>query len=132
LPEIGYLNIKEEFYNIFTKLFKYMSSNEIAELLFFIENPKSDIKLSNPLLKQEVIADYRNLNYLQTNSVKDKIYFFYEVKEKNKIYANLLRNAFEDEMQKIKDFVNLQGLLMYITIVFLVIFMIMPVLLSVM
>jgi len=130
--DIWYFDIKKEFYNIFTQLFKYLSKDEIAELLFFIENPKVEINIKNPFLKQEIVADYKWIIYIQAYDVKKKMDFFTQTKEKNKIYYNLLRNAFEDELQKIKDFLYLLGLIMYIIIVLLVVIMIMPVLFSAM
>ena len=130
--DIGYFDIKKEFYNIFTQLFKYLTKDEIAELLFFIENPKVEINIRNPFLKQEIVADYKWIIYIQAYDVKKKMDFFQQIKEKNKIYYNLLRNAFEDELQKIKDFLYLLWLIMYIVIVLLVVIMIMPVLFSAM
>jgi len=130
--DIGYFDIKKEFYSIFSQLFQYLNKDEIAELLFFIENPKVEINIRNPFLRQEIVADYKGIVYIQAYDVKKKPEFFKQVKEKNKIYYGLLRNAFEDEFEKIKDFLNMQWLLMYIVIVLLVVFMIMPVLLSAM
>jgi len=130
--DIWYFDIKKEFYNIFSQLFKYLSKDEIAELLFFIENPKVEINIRNPFLKQEIVADYKWIIYIQAYDVKKKMDFFQQVKEKNKIYYNLLRNSFEDELEKIKNFVYLVGLIMYIIIVLLVVIMIMPVLFSAM
>jgi len=130
--DIWYFDIKREFYNIFNQLFKYLSKDEIAELLFFIENPKVEINIKNPFLKQEIVADYKWIIYIQAYDVKKKMDFFIQIKEKNKIYYDLLRNAFEDELQKIKDFLYLLWLIMYIIIVLLVVIMIMPVLFSAM
>ena len=130
--DIWYFDIKKEFYNIFTQLFKYLNKDEIAELLFFIENPKVEINIKNPFLKQEIVADYKGIIYIQAYDVKKKMDFFIQIKEKNKIYYNLLRNAFEDEFQKIKEFLNLLWLIMYIVVVLLVVIMIMPVLFSAM
>jgi DNA-binding transcriptional regulator GbsR (MarR family) len=130
--DIWYFDIKKEFYNIFSQLFKYLSKDEIAELLFFIENPKVEINIKNPFLKQEIVADYKWIIYIQAYDVKKKIDFFEQVKQKNLIYYNLLRNAFEDELQKVKDFLYLLGLIMYIVIVLIVVIMIMPVLFSAM
>lgn len=130
--DIWYFDIKKEFYNIFSQLFKYLSKDEIAELLFFIENPKVEINIKNPFLKQEIVADYKWIIYIQAYDVKKKMDFFEQIKQKNLVYYNLLRNAFEDELQKIKDFLYLLWLIMYIVIVLIVIIMIMPVLFSAM
>ena len=130
--DIWYFDIKKEFYAIFSELFKFLNKDEIAELLFFIENPRVEINIKNPFLKQEIVADYKGIIYIQAYDVKKKPEFFKQVKEKNRVYYGLLRNAFEDEFEKIKDFLNMQWLLMYIVIVLLVVFMIMPVLLSAM
>ena len=130
--DIWYFNIKKEFYNIFSQLFKYLSKDEIAELLFFIENPKVEINIKNPFLRQEIVADYKWIIYIQAYDVKKKMDYFKQIKEKNLIYYNLLRNAFEDELQKIKDFLSLLWLVMYIVIVLIVVIMIMPVLFSAM
>lgn len=130
--DIWYFDIKKEFYSIFSQLFKYLSKDEIWELLFFIENPKIEINIKNPFLRQEIVADYKWIIYIQAYDVKKKMDFFQQIKDKNKIYYNLLRNAFEDEFQKTKEFLSLLWLIMYILIVLLVVIMIMPVLFSAM
>ena len=130
--DIWYFDIKKEFYDIFSQLFKYLDKDEIAELLFFIENPKIEVDIKNPFLKQEIVADYKWIIYIQAYDVKKKMDFFEQVKEKNIVYYNLLRNSFEDEFAKIKDELNFLWLMMYIAIVMMVVAMIMPVLLSAM
>ncbi len=130
--DIWYFDIKKEFYSIFTQLFQFLSKDEIVELLFFIENPKVEINIKNPFLRQEIVADYKWIVYIQAYDVKKKMDFFLQIQEKNKIYYNLLRNAFEDEFGKIKEFLSLLWLIMYIIIVLLVVIMIMPVLFSAM
>jgi hypothetical protein len=101
-------------------------------LLFFIENPDVDLKIENPLLRQDIVNDYKSLNKIQNDDIRRKMIFFKEVEEKNKIYYNLLRNSFEDEFAKIKDYLNMKGLVLYIMITLLVLAMIMPVLMSAM
>ena len=130
--DIWYFDIKKEFYSIFSELFKFLSKDEIWELLFFIENPKVEINIKNPFLRQEIVWDYKRIVYIQAYDVKKKSEFFEQVKEKNKVYYNLSRNAFENEFEKIKDYLYMQWLLMYIVIVILVVIMIMPVLFSAM
>jgi len=130
--DIWYFDIKKEFYTIFSQLFNYLSKDEIVELLFFIENPKVEINIKNPFLKQEIVADYKWIIYIQAYDVKRKIDFFEQLKQKNLIYYNLLRNSFEDELQKIKEFLYLLWLIMYMAIVLIVVIMIMPVLFSAM
>lgn len=128
--EIWYLNVKEEFMDIYKSIFKYLSWNEISEILFFLENENVEIKLKNPLLKQDLVLDYRNFKYIQNNNVKEKIKFFANVKEKNKNYYELLKISYEDEFEKLKWYMNLTWLVLYIVVTLVVMFMVWPVLIS--
>jgi len=130
--DIWYFNIKKEYYEIVSSLFQFLTKEEIVELLFFTENPKVEINIKNPFLRQELVSDYKWIIYIQAYDVKRKMDFFEQLKEKNRIYYNLLRNSFEDEFEQIKEWLNFQWLMMYIAIVLLVVMMIMPVLLSAM
>jgi uncharacterized protein YktA (UPF0223 family) len=88
--------------DIYRSIFKYLSSNEISEILFFLENENVEINVKNPLLKQDLVLDYRNFKYIQNNNVKEKIKFFQNVKDKNANYSELLKFSYEDEFEKLK------------------------------
>lgn len=128
--EIWYLNVKEEFMDIYRSIFKYLSSNEISEILFFLENENVEINVKNPLLKQDLVLDYRNFKYIQNNNVKEKIKFFQNVKDKNANYSELLKFSYEDEFEKLKWYMNLLWLALYIVVTLVVMFMVRPVLIS--
>lgn len=128
--EIWYINVKAEFMDIYKSIFKYLSSTEISEILFFLENENVEINLKNPLLKQDLVLDYRNFKYIQNNNVKEKIKFFENVKEKNKNYSELLKISYEDEFEKLKWYMNLTWLVLYIVVTLIVMFMVWPVLIS--
>lgn len=128
--EIGYINTKVEFLNIYNHIFPYLSSNEISEILFFVENDGVEIKLKNPILKQDLVLDYKNFQHIQNNNVKEKIKFFQTTKEKNKNYYELLKLSYEWEMEKLKWYMNMKWLFLYITVTLTVMFMIWPILIS--
>ncbi|UFX83331.1 hypothetical protein [Candidatus Absconditicoccus praedator] len=129
-PEIGYIRLKDEFYNIFVNIYDYMDKDEFAGLLFFLENPKVDIYIRNPFLKQDIINDFKNLIKVQNEDVKEKYTFFKDVIEKNQVYCNLLKMNFEEELESLKEFTNMMGLMLYIVITLIVVGMIFPVLVS--
>ena len=61
---------------MYTEVYPYLSGGEISELLFFLENDEVDVKLKNPLLKQDLIMDYKQYKYIQNNNVKEKMVFY--------------------------------------------------------
>lgn len=128
--EIWYINTKNEFYNIYEWIFQYISKDEIWELLFFLENDQVAINLKNPLLKQDIINDYKNFKYIQNNAVKNKLNFFNTQKDRLWTYNSLLELNYNKEFERIKWYMNLKGLILYLVVTFGVIFMILPVLLS--
>lgn len=128
--EITYLNTKKSFNAIYTEIFPYLSGGEISELLFFLENDEVDVKIKNPLLKQDLIMDYKQYKYIQNNNVKEKMVFYEGVKDKNFSYYELLKLSFESEIEKLKAYMNLKWLFLYIVVTLVVMFMIGPVLLS--
>lgn len=128
--EIWYINTRVEFLNVYNEIFKYLSNNEISEILFFVENEWVEIKLKNPILKQDLILDYKNFVYIQNNNVKEKIKFFNTTKEKNKNYYELLKLSYEWEMEKLKWYMNMKWLFLYLTVTLTVLFMIWPILIS--
>ena len=128
--EIWYVRLKEEFYNVFVNIYDYTDKDEFAELLFFLEQPNVDIQLRNPFLKQDIINDYKNLMKVQSENVKEKITFFHDVADKNRVYNNLLKMNFEEELEWLKEFTNMKGLVLYIVVTLTVLGMIFPVLVS--
>jgi len=128
--EIWYINTRTEFLNIYNDIFKYLSNNEISEILFFVENEWVEIKLKNPILKQDLVLDYKNFVYIQNNNVKEKIKFFITTKEKNKNYYELLKLSYEWEMEKLKWYMAMKWLFLYLTVTLTVLFMIWPILIS--
>ncbi len=131
-PEIGYINLKDEFYNIFYNIYWYLDKDEFSDLLFFLENPKIDINVKNPFLKQDIINDYQNLMKVQNEDVREKLTFYEDIVEKNIVYNNLLKMNFEEELERLKEFLNLKWLVLYMVITIMVMWMILPVVLSAM
>lgn len=128
--EIWYLNTKLEFLDIYHSIFQYLSDNEISEVLFFVENDEVEISLKNPILKQDLILDYKNYQYIQNNNIKEKMNFFHATKEKNYRYYELLKLNYENEIEKLKGYMNLKGLFLYIIVTLIVVLMIGPILIS--
>lgn len=130
LWEIWYMNARDEFFQVYNNIFQFLSSDEIAEVLFFLENDDVKIDINNPLLKQDLVLDYKTFKFVQNNNVKEKLNFFYWVKAKNKSYYNLLKMSYEAEFEKLKWYMNMKWLFMYLSVTLVVIIMIAPVLIS--
>lgn len=54
------------------------------------------------------MLDYQNFKYIQNNNVKEKIKFFQTTKEKNQNYQELLKLNYENEIEKIKGYMNMK------------------------
>lgn len=128
--EIWYMNPKSEFLTIYNEIFKYLNNDEITEVLFFLENDDVQIQLKNPLLKQDVVLDYKTFKFVQNNNVKEKMTFFKTVKTRNESYYDLLKMNYENEFEKLKWYMNMKWLFMYLWVTLCVVIMIWPVLLS--
>ncbi len=131
-PEMLYINVYQEFNKVVMTLYPYLQKDEFTDVLFFLENPRATVNIRNPFLKQDLINDYKRLREVQNEWAKEKLDFLDEVAEKNIIYNNMLKQTFEEEFDRIKEFLDLKWVVLYLVITLIVMAMIVPVVMSAM
>jgi len=130
--EIWYIDIKKDFINYSSVIWKFLSTEELINYQIFITWSWKAFNLWNYLLSQAIVLDYHLIDEYQKKNVKLKVVMFNELKENIEDLIKELDMTFDTSFWKLKSFFNLFWLMLYFYVVILVLITVAPMIMGAM